>query len=228
MFDQSTEHQYIVHIAGPITDAKKQAIESAANVKLLHYIPHNSFIVAARTDQLSTIESAPGVLWVGAFNPEYKMPMQLADWENNKLSGASSTEMYVMLHSKLSLDTLRSKLGQWAHELRRETGITAQFKIVRGNKLQVRVPDVKSFSKTANWLAHRPLVHWIEASQAYQTHAYDGGTGLIESNNTEHATILAAAGMPSAVFASSHDLRRLHWRPYYFAHPRLRRGDRCW
>lgn len=193
-FDQATEHQYIVHVSGPITDAKKTAIESAAKVKLLHYIPHNSFIVAARSDQLAALEAAPGVLWVGAFQPEYKMPKQVVDWEKNKLAGASATDMFVLLHSKLSDALLRSRTSQWAHELRKETGITALFRVIRNNKLRVSVPGIKAFSKVALWLAHRPLVHWIEPTFDYETHAYAGGTGLIETNSTSHASILAAAG----------------------------------
>lgn len=192
--DESTEHQYIVHVAGPITDAKKSAIESAAHVKLLHYIPHNSFLVTARSDQLAALEAAPGVLWVGAFHPEYKMPQQVLDWEHNKLEGASSTDMFVMLHSKMSTHALRSKLAGWAHELKRETGISAKFIFVRNSKFQVQVKDISQFSTTALWLAERPLVHWIEPTFTYQQHAYAGGTGLIESNSTEHASLLAAAG----------------------------------
>jgi len=63
---------YLVQLAGPPTDARKDAV-AAAGGELIAYLPDNAYIVRTSADGQATIAASPAVAWVGPFHPAYKV-----------------------------------------------------------------------------------------------------------------------------------------------------------
>ena len=61
---------WIVQLAGPITEAKKDALRERG-VKLYTYVPQNAFVVRAADP--SKLAAMPGVLWAAPYHPAYRI-----------------------------------------------------------------------------------------------------------------------------------------------------------
>ena len=75
---------YIVQFQGPIEQNWKDAIEKE-NAEVLEYIPDFAFKVRMSPGEAKQVEQVAGVIWVGVFQPAFKIDPQAAKDETQRI-----------------------------------------------------------------------------------------------------------------------------------------------
>ncbi|MDX9955456.1 MAG: S8 family serine peptidase [Anaerolineae bacterium] len=75
---QPADGYYLVQFKGPIEEGWKTAVQNAGGI-LFDYIPDFTFISYMDTGALERVQALPEVLWIGPYEPAYKLSPDLAD-----------------------------------------------------------------------------------------------------------------------------------------------------
>lgn len=75
---QPEDGYYLVQFKGPIEEGWKIAVQNAGAI-LFDYVPDFTFISYMDTGALARVQALPEVLWIGPYEPAYKLSPDLAD-----------------------------------------------------------------------------------------------------------------------------------------------------
>ncbi len=180
---------YIVQFAGPIEQAWKDAIEKE-NAEILEYIPDFAFKVRMAPGEAKQVEQATGVVWVGVFQPAFKIDPQAA-------KDAAPRVYTVLLEKGGDRGKVMAGLQQ------------AGIQVVESgaNQLQM-VADAAQVDA----VAHSVDVAWIEAYQPATKHNDVGagsiiGTAVANTRGYDGSTQIAAVadtGLGNGTAAGAH------------------------
>eukprot|EP01119_Soliformovum_irregulare_P021882 TRINITY_DN7368_c0_g2_i1.p1 TRINITY_DN7368_c0_g2~~TRINITY_DN7368_c0_g2_i1.p1 ORF type:complete len:847 (+),score=272.29 TRINITY_DN7368_c0_g2_i1:100-2640(+) len=160
-FPEDENLQYLVHVR---EGANKQEIEADLQHPLASYLPHNTYVMVARSEIAHRASQLDKVLWVGGFLPEYKLSPSLR-------SGPNSQLMVVLSPMDRTEDEVTAIFQDWTNELA-DADLKIGFKIASPNSAVVVVSDPERSFDIASWIAKRSQSHWIEPFHSWKSHNY--------------------------------------------------------
>ena len=180
---------YIVQFQGPIEQNWKDAIEKE-NAEVLEYIPDFAFKVRMSPGEAKQVEQVAGVIWVGVFQPAFKIDPQAAKDETQRI--------YTVLLEK------GGDRGKTVAALKQ-----AGLQVVEQSPNQLQI--VADAAQVAA-VAHSVDVAWIETYQPVVKHNDVGagsiiGTAIANANGYDGSTQIAAVadtGIGGGTAATAH------------------------
>lgn len=184
---------FLVHLRGPIKTEIRNDLEArirSTGGRLSHYLPHNTFIMIGTSETARVARSAPGVLWVGPYLPEYKLSGL------RSISTTGTVDLRIVLHSPMKSDAMK----RMARAIQIELGLHHQVEPAGARQLIARGVPGKDLERVGKALAARNEVEWLEVAVELRPHQAGPGTqlsasGLVESNTPEPASIFASFGL---------------------------------
>lgn len=159
--DFSPSSKWLVHLKGPVTQRKKYAVEAYLGYPLGQYFPQNTFMVVGPYEVARRAASAPHVLWVGAYLPEYKISEILQNWPPSTNGQFEENVFRVHLHESDERQALSSK---WKESLQVQ-GINVVFELVGKTDL---IAQTKSIPEAVTWLSQQHETLWMEPISTFR------------------------------------------------------------
>lgn len=167
ILDPDVPKQYLVHVQPPITDGLRNSIERVTGSKLVVYIPHNTYVVHADAEMVEKLQAIPNVLWVGEYQPQYKVDSAI-----RQLTSLDEPvrKLFAML---LPVDPPReqeelSAISVELSVLLQGAGIApVQVSVVSNEKIAVELNSA-DVASAADVLASSHDVHFVELARTHK------------------------------------------------------------
>ena len=134
---------YIVQFTGPVQEAWKADVENAGGT-IFDYVPDFAFIVRMDNVARAAVKALPEVVWVGAYQPAYKLSPDLA-------ARTGMLDLVVQTFPDAESTTLSGQMGASGAVVADESSATAGGQM----RVQIDAAHLKA-------LAQIPAVRWIE------------------------------------------------------------------
>lgn len=179
---------YVVQFAGSVGDDERAALRALGG-QVLAYMPDHAFKVRLTAMQAAAAAALPGVRWVGAFLPKYKIT-----------SGqpAAETAVYrVQIEEGGSVLSARATILSSGATLLRNSG---ERLLVAADAQQVAalasMPDVGLLERFTPFEKQNEFAGGIIQAPAAHTYAYDGRTQIVAVTDTGLGDGTAAGAHP--------------------------------
>jgi len=134
---------YLVQLQGPVYEDMKKQVE-LCGVKIIQYIPYNTFIVRMSPVQRTAVSQLPFVTWIGNYEPAFKISPLFEQITDEK-------RMLVILFYGENIETMAETIKNLGVEIL-EVSTTEYYKIIK----------IKTAHDKLAELARLPQVMYIE------------------------------------------------------------------
>jgi hypothetical protein len=174
--DRDSSGLYLVQLKSVGFEATKRAVEHIVGHSLVHYIPHNSFVIAGDASVARTVSATHGVLWVGPYRSTYRLSQEL-DSVMCTASDAEPPRVLDILFAPPGIST-QADLENLAAKWQAAAGI----QMISGSTLDVASVRVScsSVARAASYLSRQREVLYVEPRPEYRTLNYYAN-GIVQS-----------------------------------------------
>lgn len=137
--------------------------ESDLQLQLTTYLPHNSYLFVGTTAEAMRLREHRDVLWVGLFDREHRVAVELR-FESSEATGAAPETLVVLLAPTTSA---AEWLASAAKKPFADAGVVAELVALGDDRVRLSLaPNTawNTVARVAAWASHFPTTHWVEAA----------------------------------------------------------------